>query len=64
LNDIVDLLLSFLQIPHFSRDVHYWVLYALSSTINIAQKKIIPYMQKLLEAFHQIIIHQGDNSYL
>ena len=28
------------------------ILYALSSTINIAQKKIIPYMQKLLEAFH------------
>jgi len=62
LEDIIQLTLSFVQAPQFSRDIKYWALTALSNTIGIAQKKIIPYMQMLLEAFNAIIVQEGSVS--
>jgi hypothetical protein len=40
LEDIVMLLLEFINAPQFSRDVRYWALFALASTIAAAAKKI------------------------
>jgi hypothetical protein len=34
------LLLEFINAPQFSRDVRYWALFALASTIAAAAKKI------------------------
>jgi len=62
LEDIIFVLMSYVNAPQFSRDVKYWALVALASTIATAQKKIQPYMQTLLEAFHGIITAQGSIS--
>ena len=62
LEDLIKLLLTYVNAPQFTRDVRYWALICLSSTIGAAQKKIIPYMQQLLEAFHQIITNEGSVS--
>ena len=45
LEDLIKLLLTYVNAPQFTRDVRYWALICLSSTIGAAQKKIIPYMQ-------------------
>lgn len=59
LEEIIHILLSYVQAPQFSRDVKYWALVCMSSTINTAQKKIQPFMQMLLEQFHNIIVNQA-----
>ena len=59
LEDIIKLLMEYINAPQFSRDVRYWALIALSSTIAAAAKKILPYMQPLLDALHGIITAQG-----
>jgi HEAT repeat protein len=60
LEDIIKLLLEYINAQQFSRDVRYWALIALSSTIAAAGKKILPYMQVLLDALHNIITAQGQ----
>jgi hypothetical protein len=62
LEEIIHILLSYIQAPQFSRDVKYWALTTLCSTVNTAQKKIQPYMQVLLETLHGIITNQGNVS--
>jgi hypothetical protein len=59
LEDVVKLLLAYVQEPKFSRDVKYWALVSLASTIGVAQKKIQPYMNPLLEAFSAIVTSDG-----
>jgi len=55
LDEIIHILLAYVAAPQFSRDVKYWALVCMTSTIATADKKIIPYMQLLLESFHAII---------
>lgn len=59
LNDLVEILLGYIQ-SNFARDVKYWALICLQSTVATAQKKIMPYMVKLLEVIFNIIQQQGN----
>lgn len=59
LEELIAILTGYAQ-SNFSRDVKYWALYCLQSTIATAQKKIIPYMNQLLEVIHAIINQQGN----
>lgn len=60
LEDIIQLLLVYIN-GNYSRDIRYWALIAMSSTIGAAEKKIIPYTENLLQTFHAIIT-QNENS--
>ena len=55
LNDTIDMLLKYLNTAHFTREVLYWALVTMSNTINVAEKKILPFKQQLGEIFHQVI---------
>lgn len=62
LEDIITLLVScYIQSPTHTATTKYWALVSLSSTINVAQKRIVPYMHKLLEVFDAIINNKGVN---
>lgn len=58
LQDLIHILCVYAQ-KHTSRDVRYWALYSLQSTIATAQKKIIPYMNDLLRVVDEIIKQEG-----
>jgi len=60
LEDLIKLLLSYIENNTFSRDVRNWALTALGNTILIAEKKIEPYLTGLLECCHKIILDQGS----
>uniref|UniRef100_A0A7S3FVR3 Importin N-terminal domain-containing protein n=1 Tax=Strombidium rassoulzadegani TaxID=1082188 RepID=A0A7S3FVR3_9SPIT len=62
LGDIILLLQGYISQQSFSRDVRYWALFALASTIGVAQKKIIPFQQDLLKALHDIIMTEKSGS--
>lgn len=55
LDDCIPLLLAYINNTQFSRDVRYWALFALSSTIGIAEKRIIPYQDQLIKALSDIV---------
>mmetsp|Transcript_1414 Transcript_1414/g.1904 ORF Transcript_1414/g.1904 Transcript_1414/m.1904 type:complete len:251 (+) Transcript_1414:1136-1888(+) len=62
LDDVVNTLIVFTNGDIFSREVRYWALFALSSTIGVSQKKIIPYQARLLEVFGAIVNeNKGEN---
>jgi len=60
LDDVITLLMGYVQATHFSRDVKYWALVSLSSTIGCAQKKIIPYTDGLMNVFSAIVTAPGS----
>lgn len=62
LEDVMRLLLQYIQAPQFSRDVKYWALTSLSSTIMVAEKKIIPYASDLMQALTALTLQQGSVS--
>ena len=57
------MLLNFLSIPAYSKEVRYWALMALGSIISSAEKKIIPYQELLLKTLYDIItnVHHSGN---
>lgn len=59
LDDLITILVGYAT-SQFSRDVKYWALISLQSTIATSQKKILPYMNQLLEVITGIINLQGN----
>jgi len=55
LDQIIELLMIYIKGDHYSRDVKYWALTTMANTIGVASKKILPFMNPLLECFHHII---------
>ena len=62
LEDVIRILLEYVKAPQFSEEVKDWAMYALSSTIMEAEKKIVPYMAELCEVCNAIITHQGQEN--
>lgn len=60
LSDLITILLGYVNSNNFSRNIKYWALSSLNSTINTAQKKIQPFMNDLIQVFHGIITMQGN----
>jgi len=60
LDDVITLLMGYINATHFSRDVKYWALVSLSSTIGVAQKRIIQYTDGLMTTLTAIINAQGS----
>lgn len=55
LEDIIRVVLGYVQDVQFSSEVKYWAMHALSNAIMQAEKKILPYMDELCGIFNQII---------
>lgn len=55
LNDLIELLMTYLTNRSFSRDVRFWALMALGSVESSAEKKIIPYQENILTVLNNII---------
>lgn len=61
LEDIITLLVTcYIKSAH-TATTKYWALVSLASTINVAQKRIVPYMNDLLGLFDAIINNKGCN---
>ena len=60
LDELITILLGYAGASQFSRDVRYWALVAMASTILTAEKKITPYLKQLLEFFHSVITSQNN----
>lgn len=45
LDELVNLLLSYINSHQFNRDIKYWALNALGSVVSCACKRILPYLQ-------------------
>lgn len=58
LNDLVIIVLGYIESPHYSRDVKYWALYSLGSIVGAAEKKIAPYVNNILKALLDITNNQ------
>ena len=54
IDQIIELLMVYIK-GDYSRDVKYWALTTMTNTIGVSGKKIIPFMNPLLELFHSII---------
>lgn len=58
LKDTVELLVQYVTNTGFGREVVYWALMTLSSTILVAEKKILPFKETLVQLLSQIIVAQ------
>jgi hypothetical protein len=54
--DTVELLVQYITNQSFSREVIYWALMALSSTILVAENKILPYKDTIVQLCREIIV--------
>lgn len=58
LDDIVNLLLTFLNNHSLSRDVRYWALSALGSAVSSAGKRILPYQEPILKSIYDTVTNE------